>query len=338
MRNAYLDKAIELRRNNVAYASAQIVRRVAPSSGKPGDQAIITADGQIHGWIGGGCTRGIVLKEALLSLQDRKPRLVSISPNSQPNAAPGTKIYAMTCQSGGEVDVYIEPVLPKPQLLVFGTSHIGIALAKLAKAMDYRVEVIMSKVDKAVYADVDQYHELSSFTPTADYQNSFVIVCTQGEGDLQALLQAINLDSRYLAFVSSRKKAQSIFTDLRQHDINFDQLKKIKTPAGIDIGAKLPEEVAISILAEVVATFRESSNTIIDLPQAKSSSTSAGPTAPPKLDLKNDDFYINPVCQIPVQKSTAKYVLEYSGEKVYFCCDGCKVSFEKDPEKYMVEA
>jgi len=117
MHNAFINKINEFKNSAEAYAIAIIVRRKIPSSGKPGDKAIITADGHIHGWIGGGCTRGIVLKEALLSIKERKPRFVAISPNKIEETDKNTKVYAMTCQSGGEVEVYIEPVLPKPQLV-----------------------------------------------------------------------------------------------------------------------------------------------------------------------------------------------------------------------------
>ncbi|MEO0340309.1 MAG: XdhC family protein, partial [Bacteroidota bacterium] len=151
MHNAFLYKAQELKDANEAYATAHIVRRKIPSSGKPGDKAIITKDGSIHGWIGGGCTRGIVLKEALEAIQENKPRLVSISPSLEKGGFEGTKTYRMTCQSGGEVDVYIEPILPSPQLMVFGSSHIAMALAKIAKAMDYQVDVVTTEVDKSLF-------------------------------------------------------------------------------------------------------------------------------------------------------------------------------------------
>jgi len=104
----------------------------------------------------------------------------------------------------------------------------------------------------------------------------------------------------------------------------FDQLKTIKTPAGLDIGAKMPNEVAISIVAEIIKDYRTAAELVPSNDYKKE-----------EVVLKNEDFYMNPVCNIPVQKSTAKHILEYKDEKVYFCCDGCKVSFEKAPEKYM---
>ena len=150
------------------------------------------------------------------------------------------------------------------------------------------------------------------------------MVCTQGEGDATALKKALSIGSSYLSFVASRKKANSIYTEVRGMGATFNQLKTIKTPAGLDIGAKMPDEVAISILAEIIKHYREAAELV------QSNEDNKG-----EITIKNEDFYINPVCNIPVQKSTAKHIIEYKEQKVYFCCDGCKVSFEKSPEKYM---
>ncbi len=326
MLDSFLEKALTLNRSGEPYATATIVRRQIPSSGKPGDRAIITPDGRIHGWIGGGCTRGIVLKEALESLRDHKPRIVHISPDARESDSGQTKRYTMTCQSGGEVEVYIEPVLPKPQILIFGKSHIAMALARIAKTMDYRVSVVVPAVEEGLFHGVDQIFANASFPGGEAYEKSYVVVCTQGEGDAEALFQALALKTDYTAFVASRKKANGIFQELRLKGITMDQLKEIRTPAGLDIGAKLPEEVAISILAEIIKIFRAKQ---AELEHQKQEN---GPDA-----LPNEDYYLNPVCNIPIQKSTAKHVLVYNNEKVYFCCDGCKVSFEKDPEKYMTK-
>jgi xanthine dehydrogenase accessory factor len=322
MHKSFLDKAASLSANNEPYATAMVVRRKVPSSGKPGDQAIITTGGQIFGWIGGGCTRGIVLKEALLAMSDRKPRLVLISQDAQKADDPNTKIYAMTCQSGGEVEVYIEPVMPKPQLLIFGSSHIAMALAKIAKAMDYQVRTVMSSLDSSLFPDADQVFALADFSSSLVVGSPYVVVCTQGEGDADALAAALALNAPYLSFVASRKKANGTYSELRLKGTKFDQLKTIKTPAGLDIGAKTPEEVAISILAEIIQDFRRTAET----------NAAAEPQA---FKMTNEDYYINPVCNIPVLKASAKHVLEYQGEQVYFCCDGCKVSFEQEPARYI---
>lgn len=327
MLDSFLEKALTLNRTGEPYATATIVRRQIPSSGKPGDRAIITPDGKIHGWIGGGCTYGIVLKEALESQRDHKPRIVHISPEALESTLGQTKRYTMTCQSGGEVEVYIEPVIPKPQIVVFGKSHIAMALARIARAMDYRVIAVLPEVEEGIFPTADQVFSAKEFPQGEDFKNSYVVVCTQGKGDTEGLFQALSLDAVYTAFVASRKKANGIFQELRLKGISFDQLKGIHTPAGLDIGAKLPEEVAISILAQIIQVFR-----------AKQAELEQKQPENPLEALPNDDYYLNPVCKIPIQKSTARHVLMYNEEKVYFCCDGCKVSFEKDPQKYMTGA
>lgn len=324
MLDSFLEKALTLNRAGASYATATIVRRQIPSSGKPGDKAIITPDGQIFGWIGGGCTRGIVLKEAMDALRDQKPRLVHISPNAQPGASGHTKLYTMTCQSGGEVEVYIEPIIPKPQILIFGKSHIAMALGRIAGAMDYRVSVVIPEVEEGLFPDAQQIVAMRDFSKETSFDSSYVVVCTQGEGDTDALHQALCIDAPYTAFVSSRRKANSIFQELRQRGVTMDQLKEIRTPAGLDIGARTPEEVAISILAEIIQLFRSN--------QAALDNLEAGNR---KTVLAGGEYYINPVCQVPVQKTTAKHVVTYKEESVYFCCDGCKATFEKDPEKYI---
>ncbi len=322
MRNQELEIINALNDKRQRYAKATVVRRKIPSSGKPGDSAIILEDGTMHGWIGGGCTQGIVLKEALLAIKDGKTKFISISPEAVEGTAADTKLYTMTCQSGGAVDLFIEPILPKPQLVIFGTSHIAIALAKIALAMDYKVTAVHPKNDASDYGHLAGLSVVNSFGKDEISENTYLIVCTQGHGDEAALEMAINTDNEYIAFVSSRKKAHAIFNTLRSGGITFDQLKKIKTPAGLDIQAKLPEEVAISILAQIIEDIR--------MPLSSEISSENRST-----DIA--DYYINPVCDIPVHKQTAKHVLSYQDESVYFCCDGCKVKFEAAPEKYMAE-
>jgi xanthine dehydrogenase accessory factor len=217
-------------------------------------------------------------------------------------------------------------VLPKPHIVIFGKSHIAMALCRISQAMDYRVSLVDQEIDQEMFPGAEDYFLLDAFTAEQTDPTSHLIVCTQGYGDEAALYQAIQMGADYIAFVSSRKKAQSIFTDLRKKGITIDQLKKIKTPAGLDIHAKRPEEVAISILAEIIKELR-SGNQLSDK-SAKSKDLK-------EVVLTNNDFYINPVCNIPVQKSTAKHVINHQGTNVYFCCDGCKYKFEEEPEKYI---
>jgi len=281
MLNAFIEKATALNAANQVYAIALVVRRRIPSSGKPGDKAIITSDGQVHGWIGGGCTKGIVIKEALLALQEEKPRLISISPDEHPDF------------------------------------FIAMALAKIARTMDYYVTAVMHQPDDSNFPTVNRLENMHNFGKSDMHKNSYAVVCTQGEGDTEALEKAISLKTPYLSFVSSRKKASKIFHELLEKGIPHSSFKHLQTPAGLDIGAKLPEEVAISILAQIIQTFRNAEKSTED------------------ISINNEAYYMNPVCNLPIHKSSAKYVIEHNEKSVYFCCDGCKNKFELEPETYL---
>ncbi|MEK6780543.1 MAG: XdhC family protein [Bacteroidota bacterium] len=322
MSNDFLDTYTRMLKEKSPFAVAMVVNRVVPSSGKPGDKAIILQDGTIKGWIGGGCTRGIVLKEALLAIRQGKPRMVSIAPGSEEVIKHGVVSYNMTCQSGGSVSIYIEPVLPRPHIIILGKSQIARALSKLGKATGYEVTALAKGVEKEAFPDADHLIDDNQLNPAVITSTTYIVVCTQGENDSQALLQAIRSGSEYISFVSSYRKANSIYNELKKQGVSVEELKRIKTPAGLNINAKLPEEVAISILAEIITHLRTDKNT-------------EGKDEVSQLNM--DEYFINPVCNIPIQKSTAKYVIPYKGKDYFFCCDGCKVSFEADPEKYRVK-
>lgn len=325
MFNDFLEKAQEMYSHKEPYAIAMVVSRESPSSGKPGDKAIIKKDGEIIGWIGGGCTRGIVMKEADEAIREGSPRLVRIKPNGESITQKGIKEYPMTCHSGGSVEIYIEPVLPKPHILILGKSHIAMALSKISKAMGYSLDVIAKGGESHAFPEVKKLEQDYSLVPEKVSSNTFIVVCTQGENDEEALGQALASGAGYVSFVASRRKANAVFNHLRREGVTFDQLKNIKTPAGLDINAKYPEEVAISILAEIIQQIRSEPAESED---ATTSSQRAGSMA------GNENIFINPVCGVPVEKSSAKHIINYKEKDYYFCCDGCKVSFEKEPEKY----
>lgn len=322
MLDEFLEQYNQRRQQNELFATATVVWREAPSSGQVGNRAIINAQGEVWGWVGGGCTKGIVLKEASTAMHEGRPRLVRVSP--EPDFTPhlGIKEYKMTCQSGGSIDIFIEPVMPKTHLIIMGKSAIAQALAATAKLLDYRVTVMAMGVSDDTFAGVDEIKMAFSFAKTPVSKHTFVVVATQGEQDEMALKAALKASVPYLAFVASRKKRDSVFAFLTASGVDERELSAIKTPAGLDIKAKTPNEVAISILAEIIQTVRSE------------------PKQPELLETLTgeDKFYINPVCQIPVDKTAPKHIVEYKGEKVYFCCDGCKVKFEAEPEKYMATA
>jgi xanthine dehydrogenase accessory factor len=320
MFDEYLKKLTELRQRNVPFAIATVVRREAPSSGKTGDHALIEQNGNLWGWIGGGCTKGIMLKEAGEAIQQGQPRLVRISPNPDDISPEGIKDYKMTCQSGGSVDVYIEPVMPKPQLIIMGKTAIAQALVQLGKILDYKVTVMAMNADSELFPTADEIKITFNLAKVPLTAKRFVVVATQGEQDEIALKAALKEEHGYVALVASRKKKEAVFDYLRLSGIADDVLAKVKTPAGIDIQAKTPAEVAISILAEIIQY--QHTQPLIEQFE-------------PLTDDTESKFYINPVCGIPVDKTAPKHVINYKGQNVYFCCDGCKIKFEQEPEKYV---
>jgi len=327
MLEVFLEKGQELRKKNEPFAIALVVRREAPSSGKTGDKAIINKFGEIIGWVGGGCVRAIIIKEAEDAMKTGRARLVRIGKALNQSQQEGVMEYKMTCQSEGLVEVFIEPVLPPPHLVVMGKTAIAKALVKLAKASGFRVTAVAPDVKPDTFDKVDELITQYSLKQVNTTPASSIVVATQGDNDEVALQEAAAKASCYLGFVSSRKKGDKLMDYLKAAGVDPSRVATIKSPAGIDINAKSPEEVAISILAEVIQVKSQvgagAAFTMFD--------TTREEAGKPK-------FYINPVCGVPVDVNSPKHVIDYKGEKVYFCCDGCKVKFEQNPEKYMEKA
>ena len=306
-----------------SFALAQVVARIAPSSSKLGDKAIIKRNGKMTGWIGGGCVQGIVLKESIDAIQTGKSRLVKIGKNlNNTQKQEGVMEYKMTCQSEGQVDIFIEPFLPQPHLVVIGKSEIAKALVKIGKALSFKVTGVADGANLQTFEQVDELITQIDLSRVKTSHYSFVVVASQGDQDEKSLEQALNKESSYIGFVSSSKKSKSITQYLLSAGYSEEAVQKIHAPAGIDINAKQPDEVAVSIMAEII--------------QVKNGLTPKPVTADETGQKQADPvFYINPVCGVPVDINNPKHIIEYGEEKVYFCCDGCKIKFEKDPDKYI---
>ena len=321
----FLKKSAELVSRGESFATATVVRCQAPSSGKPGDKAIILPSGEIMGWIGGGCAQPVVVKEALKSLADRRPRLVRISP-SPDSPEEGVVDYTMTCHSGGALDIYIEPVLPSPHIVILGRSPIAQTLTKIARTVGYAVTVVAADALKREdFADAELHQEREFNLSVARVtERSFVVVSTQGEGDEEALEQAAKSGVGYIAFVASRTKAQKVFEYLRKKGISQSVLEQVRVPAGLNIGAGTPEEIAVSILSEIVQVRST----------AEMKKAVPGTTKPsqglPVLNAEAKD----PVCGMSVDSGKARYKTQHEGKWFYFCCGGCKEAFDRQPQKY----
>ena len=318
MFDQFLHKASELLARGEPFAVAEVVRYLSPISGKVGDKAIIFADGTVWGWIGGGCAQPAVIKEALKALKDGRPRLVRISPSSSHEE--GIVAYNMTCHSGGTLDVYIEPVLPKPHILILGRSPVGRTLAKLGKAINYTVSVAAPQADRESYPDADRVQGDLDLSGVRIGPQTFVVVSTQGEYDEEALEQALKTNASYVAFVVSKAKAAKVLQSVGERGISAERLNQVRAPAGLNIQAGTEEEISVSILAEIVQLSRS---------QAIEQNDMAA--SPEEKEEARD-----PICGMAVDIRTAKYKSELDGKPFYFCCGGCKQTFDKQRDKYVL--
>jgi xanthine dehydrogenase accessory factor len=329
--NEFYETAVEMKARGEPFAAVTVVRNEAPSSGKRGDKAIVGRDGVLQGWIGGGCVYAIVMKEVGEALADGKPRLVRVSPEPQTAASEGVKEYKMTCHSGGSIDLYIEPVMPQPHLIVLGKSVIGRALLKVAKAVGYRLTVVNEDAAPAAFPDADAWRTHFDLSGIQFDAATFIVVATQGDNDERALEAALSVTCRYVGFVGSRKKRDGVFDYLKTKGFEDPQLAAVHAPVGLDIAGKTPEEVAVSILAEIIAEYRTKDTSHLNFPAPQKAPRETAPVPDDGLP----QIITNPVCGMPISRGMAKYILEHKGETFYFCCDGCKVKFEAEPEKYV---
>ncbi|MGB5820593.1 MAG: XdhC family protein [Saonia sp.] len=314
------------------FAIAQVIDRQAPCSGKIGDKAIILETGELIGWIGGGCVRGIVIKEGINVIRTKRYRRVRISPEGGTRETANFKEYVMSCQSEGTVELLIEPIFPQAEIIVVGKSNIARKLVALATTADFKVTAMATDADKALFPSAFEIMDTVDFGGIKHFKNTYIVITTQGENDEQAVSMALQTPASYVGFVSSRKKADRVREYLIGAGINQERVGELKSPVGLDLNAKLASEVAISILADIINHFRNKTATEASTETVVSDSATSGAT-----DAFAEEYYINPVCQVPVSKKNPKHIIDYEGEKVYFCCDGCKVSFEKNPSQYMTK-
>ena len=246
------------------FALATVVRTVAATAAKAGAKAVILPDGTIsEGWIGGGCARAAVIKAAKDALADGQSRLVSVQPPDlladrgvEPGEEQeGVRFAKNMCPSQGTMDIFVEPVLPRPLVVICGSSPVAVAVADLAKRTGFAVTVCAPAAEQPAFGDADRRIEGYAL-PVDEAASRYVVVSTQGRGDEAALLAALAVDVDYVAFVGSRKKAEALKATLAKRGVPAERLAKLKAPAGLDLGAITPDEIAISILAEIVAVRR----------------------------------------------------------------------------------
>lgn len=264
------DLVSSIKARGEAFALATVVRTVSVTAAKAGAKAVIMADGVISaGWIGGGCARGAVLKAAREAIADGLPRLISVQPpgllKEQHLSVGQTRdgvIYARNmCPSEGTMDVFVEPVLPRPKLTICGASPVAVALAELGRRMGFFVTVCAAADDHAAFGETDRLIDGFSI-PCDGSERGYLVISTQGRGDSEALEATIRTPVKYYAFVGSRKKAAALKSELIEAGVEASDLDKIHAPAGLDLGAVTPDEIALSIVAEMIEIHRRGQHKI----------------------------------------------------------------------------
>jgi len=303
-----MERASELARRGEKFALATVVWRQGPSSGQQGARAIVTADGEIDGWIGGACAEPVVIREAQRVIAEGEPELILLGdPEEFGHVPEGMVAVPMACQSEGALQLYIEPVLTTPHLLVVGRSPMATTLVDLASVLGWRAELIPAQEFGADPID-----------PT-----DIVIVATQGHDDEDTLERAVRAEPGFVGLVASHKRGEAVVGYLAERGVPAGLLDRVRVPVGLDLGHTSHTEIAVAVLAELVALKATGELG----PAHAESSTEATP-----------ETVIDLVCGMTVAADESGRPFHHEGTTYYFCCPGCRATFVKDPAKYIEEA
>lgn len=296
-----LELAANLSRRHQPFLTATVVWARGPSSGKRGSAAIIEPDGTVTGWIGGACAEPVVLREAMDALADGQARLLFLGTDEDiANAArPDVTTVPISCTSEGAMEVFLEPMLPQPHLVVVGSSPAVETLGQLSAALGWRVSVVDNDV-----------------MPEPVGPSTAIVIATQGHHDEPALEAALETDAGYIGLVASAKRAETILGYLRDRGLSQNQLDRVVAPAGLDLGHIEHREIAVGILADLVR--RRAIGEFEGWPAT----------------MAETHLAIDPVCHMEVDVATARWISEHDGETYYFCSPGCKTTFDKTPAEY----
>jgi|GEM_PF-27865 len=334
MFDEFFHKADQLQKRGIPYATAMVVRVEKPTSGKPGDKAIITLDGKLHGWVGGSCAQPTVIREAQKAMRSGESRLIRLSNDNDPSAVPdGMMILPMTCYSEGTLEIFIEPHLPQPQLIVIGSMPVAQALLKIGDAMGYRLVAVDPEKTGTDLSTAEIVLDNLGEVMAQIRPDSYVVVASHGNYDEAALEHVLKAKPRYVGLVASKKRFASVLDYLQHQGLTYEDLSILKAPAGLDIQATRADEIALSIMAEIVQIRRSQ---LMDIDWDKViAEVATAPAEVETIETAVSGTAIDPVCGMEVDMATAKVTYDYNGETYYFCCKGCRLTFSKDPEQYL---
>lgn len=318
----------ELSARGVEYAVATVVWRQAPSSGQIGSRAIVTADGTVHGWIGGACAEPTVIREAQRLIRSGEAKLLFLGASEDLVLPEGVTSIPMSCQSEGSLQIYVEPVLAPVHLVVVGHSPMARTLTDLASALGWHTELVAGPDFLAGPVD----------------PRSVVVVATQGHGDEDVLRHAVTAAPVYVGLVASRKRGEAVLGYLAERGVASELLGRVRTPVGLDLGRTTHPEIAVAILAELVRE-RAAGGFVTDAVAPQQGTAVEGAAGHPAvghaaagrplLPLLETAEAIDPVCGMTVTADAAHYPHDVAGTTYFFCCVGCRDSFADDPERYL---
>jgi xanthine dehydrogenase accessory factor len=296
-----------------------MVWRRAPASGHVGSKAIIRTDGSVHGWISGACAEPTLLREALEAIGDGRPRLLFLGRPEElgGRADDGLVTVPMACDSEGAIEVYVEPVLPNPQVVVVGRSPVVRMLTRLALDLGWDVTVIDDGGTRDAHPHPERVRTTLDLDDLGINGASAVVVATQGHYDDLALEAALRTKAGYIGLVASAKRSASTLELLRSRGANDQDVTRINAPAGLDLGPVAHEEIAVAVLAGLVAL------------RAAGQLNAAGGTLSPARTVA-----VDPVCGMTVDVEDSKYHSRFGGVDHWFCAAGCKAAFDADPHRF----
>jgi len=322
--NGSLRWAAELESRNESFALATVIQVERPVSAKPGDRAVITADGRLSGWVGGSCSEPIVVREALMALDDGEPRLLRIRPPDAPfeRPQPGVIVEITTCESEGGLDVFVEPRLAKPHLVIVGSSPVARTLAELARTLGYRVSAALDAPSERVPA-ADAGLPLSELSSATLRRQDAVVIATMNRYDDEGLEAALASGAGYVGVVASRQRVDKLTALVRSRGAEADAIARVHGPAGFDLGPSSQQEIALAILAEIVAE------------RHKVEAARPEEFCEPGTTLGQA---IDPICGMTVPVVEGAITATHDGVAYYFCAPGCRKAFLADPESALERA
>jgi xanthine dehydrogenase accessory factor len=317
----FFELAAELLARREPFATATVVRAERPTSAKPGAKAIITTDGRLTGWIGGSCAAPVVTREAVAAIADGEARLIEISKTST-TPRPGVRHFPMTCHSGGTLEIHIEPLLPAEQLVVVGRTPLVRALASLGSVMGRHVIVAEPDVTKEDFPTADAI--VPELSRARIDQRTAIVIASRGDADEDPVEAALATPAWYVGLVASPTRAAVIRDVLQRRGVSRERLERLSSPAGLNIGAKTDEEIALTIFAQMLS-YRHARESL----SPASTHQMFQPTATEAVD---------PICGMTVAITPTALRAEHEGTTYYFCSEGCRRRFLKDPAAALAAA